>query len=155
MVKLRLNLILLLCLALAACSMAGNMKYRTMQIKTDKIGVQFIPRQITRVLEDELGYQRMEMRGYVPDYGDNEATITGVASGQIIESPVDMRMVFRSLDLPALYVQVRIVKSTGTINIGVVENDQRQLSAAGDAKLQVLRATLANLYGPDNLTFRG
>jgi len=154
MLNVRFKLILLLCVLLTACSMAGNMKYRTIQIKTDNIGIQFIPRQITRVLEDQLGYQRMAVRAYVPDYGDNEATTTGVATGELIESGVDYRMVFRTSDLPGLQVQVRIVKSNGSINIGVVENGSRQLSAAGDAKLQQLVATFGNLYGPDNMKVR-
>lgn len=154
MVTIRLNIILLLCLSVAACGMAGNMKYRTIQIKNSKIGVQFVPRQITRVLEDELGYQRMEVTEYVPEYGDNESLTESAATGMLIESIVDYRMVFRAVDMPSLQVQVRIVKSSGTINIGVVENGSRQLSAAGEAKLRALVQTLGNLYGPDNLKLR-
>ena len=153
--RIRLVTILLISLSLAACSMAGNMNYRTIQIKNSKIGVQFVPRQITRVMEDQLGYQRMEVTEYVPEYGDNESLTESAASGMLIESIVDYRMVFRANDMPSLQVRVRIVKDTGTINIGVVENGSRQLSAEGDARVRQLVSTFGNLYGPENLNYRG
>ena len=155
MVRIRLVTILLISLSLAACSMAGNMNYRTIQIKNSTIGVQFVPRQITRVMEDQLGYQRIVVREFVPEYGDNEATTTASATGMLIESIVDYRMVFLAEDMPSLRVRVRIVKSTGTINIGVVENGSRQLSAEGDARVRQLVSTFGNLYGPENLNYRG
>ena len=155
MVAIRLNLILLLCLTVAACGMAGNMKYRTIQIKNSKIGVQFVPRQITRVLEDQLNYQRMVASEFVPQYGDREDNSREKETALLIDSIVDFRMVFRSLDLPDLQVQVRIVKSTGTINIGVVELGSSTLSPAGEAKTRELVDTFSNLYGPGNVKFRG
>lgn len=155
MSAIRLPLILLLCLTVAACGMAGNMKYRTIQIKNSKIGVQFVPRQITRVMEDQLNYQRMEVSEFVPQYGDREDNSDAEDTGLLIESIVDYRMVFRSLDQPDIQVQVRIVKSTGTINIGVVEVGSSALSAAGEAKARELVATFGNLYGPENVKFRG
>jgi len=155
MPAIRLNLILLLCLTLAACGSIGNMKYRTIQIKNSKIGVQFVPRQITRVLEDQLNYQRMVAREFVPQYGDREDNSEAPETAMLIDSIVDYRMVFRSLDMTDLQVQVRIVKSTGTINIGVVELGSSSLSPAGEAKTRELVETFSNLYGPENVKFRG
>ena len=155
MPAIRLNLILLLCLTLAACGMAGNMKYRTIRIDAGKIGVQFMPRQVSRVLEDQLNYQRMVVTEFVPQYGDTEDNSTGKETAILIDSIVDFRMVFRSLDMPDLQVQVRIVKSTGAINIGVVELGSSSLSPAGEAKTRELVDTFGNLYGPENVKFRG
>ena len=155
MLAIRLNLILVLCLTVAACGVVGNMKYRTIQIKTDKVGVQFVPRQITRVMEDQLKYQRMAVREFVPQYGDREDGTDSPATGLLIESVVDYRMLFRSLDNPDVQAQVRIVKRTGTITIGVEESGSSTLSPAGEAKARELVTTFGNLYGPENLLFRG
>jgi len=155
MPAIRLNLTLLLCLTLAACGMASNMKYRTIRIDAGKIGVQFMPRQVSRVLEDQLNYRRMVATAVIPQYGDQANNSDATETAMLIDSQVDFRMVFRSLDMPDLQVQVRIVKSTGTINMGVVELGSSSLSAAGEAKARELVETFGNLYGPENLKFRG
>ena len=151
---LQLSVILLLGLTAAACSTLGNFDYRTIQVKGSPIGIQFVPRQITRTLED-MGYQRQEVREYIPGYGDTSDSVSIAETGMLIDSNVDYRMVFQSTDLPELLVSVRILKRSGDINIGLREGGSKQLSPAGLRKRDAIAATLANLYGPDTVKVPG
>jgi len=156
----RLTLTLFLCSTLAACSIGdtiggslGNMGYRTLSIKSTPQAVQFTPRQVSGLLEN-MGYQRLEAREYVPQYGDYSQT-TGIrVSGELIESNVDYRMLYRAEDLPSLLVRVRIVKATGGIHIGIVEGTASDLSPQGRAKADEIAAAFSNLYGPDKVRYR-
>jgi hypothetical protein len=156
----RLSITLFLCASLAACSLGdtiggslGNMGYRTISIKSTPQGVQFTPNQVSGMLEN-MGYQRLEAREYVPQYGDNSQA-TGVrVSGELIDSNVDYRMLFRAGDLPSLLVRVRIVKVTGGIHIGIVEGESSTLSPQGRAKADEIAAEFSNLYGPDKVRYK-
>ena len=156
----RLSITLLLCLSVAACSVGdtiggalGNMGYRTISIKSSPQGVQFTPRQVSGMLEN-MGYERLEAREYVPQYGDYSQS-TGVrVSGELIESNVDYRMMYQAEDLPSLLVRVRIVKATGGIHIGIVEGKSSDLSPQGRAKADEIAAAFGNLYGPDKVRYK-
>ena len=149
---------LALCLLFAGCTTignsGGNMGYRTFTVQGNKIGLQFTPRQITRMLED-MGYERLEVKEYVPQYGDNSQDTGTRVSSELIESIVDYRMVFRADDLPSMLVRVRIIKSTGGIHVGVIEGESKQLSPAARAKVDKMVAAFANLYGPENVHYKG
>ncbi len=148
-----ISVLALLGLLMAGCNSVGNLGYRTIQIKGSPIGIQFVPRQIDRTLED-LGYQRQEVREYIPGYGDTEDSVSVAETGMLIESSVDYRMVFKANDLPDLLVSVRILKRSGSINIGLREGGSKQLSPAGLRKRDAIAAKLGNLYGPENVKVR-
>lgn len=153
MKMLRVFAVLSLSLIAVSCNTVGNLGYRTIEVKGSSIGIQFMPRQITRLLEDN-GYQRKEVTEYIPEYGDADNVRTR-ETGMLIDSGVDFRMVFQSNDLPELLVAVRIMKSNGRINIGISEQGSKQLSAAGTRKRDQIAALLGNLYGPENVKVRG
>jgi hypothetical protein len=103
---------------------------------------------------ENMGYERLEAREYVPQYGDYSQS-TGVrVSGELIDSNVDYRMIYQAEDLPSLLVRVRIVKATGGIHIGIVEGKSSDLSPQGRAKADEIAAAFSNLYGPDKVRYR-